>query len=46
MTQRRKYDVIIIGSGPGGVAAAMAAKQTGAAHVIIIERDTEPGGIL
>jgi len=46
MTQRRKYDVIIIGSGPGGVAAAMSAKQTGAEHVIIIERDIEPGGIL
>jgi NADPH-dependent 2,4-dienoyl-CoA reductase/sulfur reductase-like enzyme len=46
MRQRRKYDVIVIGSGPGGVAAAMAAKQTGADHVMIIERDVEPGGIL
>lgn len=46
MTQRRIYDVIIIGSGPGGVAAAIAAKQAGADHVVIIERDIEPGGIL
>jgi NADPH-dependent 2,4-dienoyl-CoA reductase/sulfur reductase-like enzyme len=41
-----KYDVIIIGSGPGGLAAAIAAKENGAEDVLIIERDIELGGIL
>lgn len=41
-----KYDVIIIGSGPGGLAAAIAAKKNGADDVLIIERDIELGGIL
>lgn len=40
------YDVAVIGSGPGGLAAANAAKENGAKKVIIIERDNEPGGIL
>jgi NADPH-dependent 2,4-dienoyl-CoA reductase/sulfur reductase-like enzyme len=40
------YDVIIIGSGPGGLAAAIAAKKNGAGDVLIIERDLELGGIL
>ena len=41
-----KYDVVIIGSGPGGLAAAIEAKKSGADNVLIIERDEEPGGIL
>ncbi len=40
------YDVVIIGSGPGGLAAAIAAKEAGAQDVLIIERDLELGGIL
>jgi len=40
------YDVVVIGAGPGGLAAAIAAKQNGARDVLIIERDLEPGGIL
>lgn len=40
------YDVIIIGSGPGGLAAGIAAKENGVEDVLIIERDVELGGIL
>ncbi|MFH1446198.1 MAG: NAD(P)/FAD-dependent oxidoreductase, partial [Chloroflexota bacterium] len=43
---KHKYAVIIIGSGPGGLAAAIAAKKNGADDVLIIERDIELGGIL
>ncbi len=42
----RKCDVTVIGSGPGGLAAAIAAKKNGAQNVLLIERDREPGGIL
>ncbi len=41
-----KYDVIVIGSGPAGLAAAIEAKRTGAEDVLIIERAKELGGIL
>ena len=43
---KNDYDVIVIGSGPGGLAAAIAAKKAGADDVLILERDLELGGIL
>ncbi len=43
---KTRYDVIVIGSGPGGLAAAIAARRNGADDVLIIERDVELGGIL
>jgi thioredoxin reductase len=46
MALKEKYDVIVIGSGPGGLAAAISAKKNGAEDVLIIERDVELGGIL
>lgn len=46
MTIKDRYDVVVIGSGPGGLAAAISAKKNGADDVLVIERDIEPGGIL
>ena len=43
---KSNYDVVVIGSGPGGLASAIAAKKAGADDVLIIERDLELGGIL
>lgn len=39
-------EVVIIGGGPAGLAAAIAAKEAGISDVLILERDRELGGIL
>ena len=39
------FDVVVIGGGPAGMAAALAAHKTGA-HVAIVEREKHLGGIL
>ncbi len=41
-----KSDIVVIGGGPAGLAAALKAKELGAEKVIVLERDTELGGIL
>lgn len=41
-----RQDIVIIGGGPAGLAAALAAKEAGAERILIVERDKELGGIL
>lgn len=42
----KQYDVIVVGAGPGGLAAACKAYESGAKKVLVVERDKVPGGIL
>jgi len=45
-TETGVFDVLVVGAGPAGLAAAVAAKKEGAKNVLVLERDDAPGGIL
>ena len=41
-----RCDLVIIGGGPAGLAAAIAAREAGVEDILLLERDRELGGIL
>ncbi len=46
MSIERTPQVLVVGAGPAGLGAAIAAKENGAENVTVLEREPEPGGIL
>ena len=40
------YDLVVIGGGPAGLAAAVAARDKGVRSILVLERDGTLGGIL
>ena len=44
--QVQKVDVLIVGAGPAGMAAAIAAKEAGVDNLLVLEREANMGGIL
>ena len=46
MSEYKQADIVIIGGGPAGLAAAAAARDAGEDSILILERDSRLGGIL
>jgi NADPH-dependent 2,4-dienoyl-CoA reductase/sulfur reductase-like enzyme len=40
------YEVVIVGAGPAGMAAALGARERGAERILLVDREQDPGGIL
>ena len=40
-----RTDVLIVGAGPAGLAAALELRRLGVASVLVVERETQPGGV-
>ncbi|MBR2822670.1 MAG: FAD-dependent oxidoreductase [Clostridia bacterium] len=46
MTDLQHVDILIIGAGPAGLAAAISAREDGIESLLVLERESQPGGIL
>ena len=45
-SQVQYVDVLVIGAGPAGMAAAIAAREAGVENLLVLERENDMGGIL
>jgi len=43
---KESYDVVVVGGGPAGMAAATTARDYGAESILMVDREPTAGGIL